>query len=81
MRRVPIAPSGDMFCGRELVGEELLDVEKGYSSEDLLEGAHFSYVCTLIPQLIDIVVSDFVLSTPPPEADPMKPFSSRGGTS
>ena len=49
MRRVPIAPPGDVFCGRELAREELLEAERGYSSEDLLEGAHFSYVCTLIP--------------------------------
>ena len=81
MRRDPIAPLDDMFQGRELIGEELLRAERGYSSEGLLEGAHFSYVYTLIPQLIDIMVSDFVLPAPPPEADPAQPSGSRGGTS
>ena len=79
--RVPIAPPGDMFWGRELAGEELIEVERGYPSESLLDGAHFSYVCTLIPQLIDVVVSDFIPPTPPPETNPVQPSSSRGGTS
>ena len=49
MRKVPIAPPGNMFLGQELVGEELLEAERGYSSKDVLEGAHFFYVCPLIP--------------------------------
>ena len=60
MKRVPIAPPGDMFWGRELIGEELTKAERGYIFESLLEGVHFSYVCTLNPQLIDVVASDFV---------------------
>ena len=28
MRRVPIAPHGDMFWGRELIGEELLKAKR-----------------------------------------------------
>ena len=43
MRRVPITPLGDIFWARELAGEELIEVERGYLSESLLEGAHFSY--------------------------------------
>ena len=81
MRRVLIVAPSDMFWGRELIGEELLEAERGYSSEDLLEGVHFSYMCTLIPQLIDVVTSDFIPPTPPPEADLVQPSSSRGGTS
>ena len=49
MRRVHVAPPGDMFWGRELVGEELDRTERGYHFEDFLEGPHFSYMCTLIP--------------------------------
>ena len=49
MRRVLIAPPGDMFWGRELAREKLFEAKRGYPSEILLEGAHFSYVCTLIP--------------------------------
>ena len=67
-----------MFLGHELVGEELNGVEKGYLSEDLLEGPHFSYIMTLVPQLIDAVTSDFI---PPPQADPTQPLTSRAGTS
>ena len=37
-------------------------------------------MCTLISQLIDVVVSDFVPPAPPPKADPTQPSSSRGGT-
>ena len=70
MRRVPIAPLSDMFWSRELVREEITKAERGYPFEGLLEGAHFSYVCSLISQLIDVVVSDFVLPAPPPEVDP-----------
>ena len=80
MRRVPVAAPRDIFWGRDIVGEELLEVERGYPSVGLLEGAHFSYVCTLIPQLIDVVVSDFVPSTPPPQPDPAQLSSSRVGT-
>ena len=71
MKRVPIIPLSDLFWGRKLVGEELLEVERGYSSEGLLEGAHFFYVCTLIPQLIDVMASDFVPPAPPSQADPI----------
>ena len=49
MKRVPIAPPGNMFKGRELAGEELIETERGYPFESLLEGTHFSYVCTFIP--------------------------------
>ena len=49
MRRVPITPPGDMFWGREFVGEELIKAERGYPYNSFLEGAHFFYVCTLIP--------------------------------
>ena len=81
MRRVPVAPSGDIFWGRERIGEELLKAERGYPSEGLLEGAHFSYVCTLIPQLIDVVASDFIPLALPPKADHAQPSGSKGGTS
>ena len=40
---------GDIFWGRELIGEELLKAERGNPSKGLLEGMHFSYVCILIP--------------------------------
>ena len=80
MRRVPIAPHGDIFWGRELVGEELIEAERGYPSESLLEDAHFSYMFTLIPQLIDVVASDFVPPALPPHADPAQPLRSRGRT-
>ena len=81
MRKVPIAPPGDICWGREVHGEELIKAKRGYPSKSLLEGVHFSYVCTLIPQLIDVVVSDFVLPAPPSQVDPAQPSSSRGGTS
>ena len=81
MRTFPIAPPGDMFWGRELAGEELIEAERGYPSESLLEGAHFSYVCTLIPQLIDVVASDFIPPAPPPQADLVQPSCLRGRTS
>ena len=70
MRRVPIAPPTDMFWGRELIREELTKAERGYLSEGFLKGVHFSYVCTLIPQLIDVIASDFVPPAPPPQAEP-----------
>ena len=60
-----------MFWGQKLAGEELFEAERGYPSESLLKGAHFSYVCTLIPQLIDVIVSDFVPSVPSPQANPV----------
>ena len=78
LRRVPIAPPRDMFLGHELVGEELNGVEKGYLSEDLLEGPHFSYIMTLVPQLIDAILSDFV---PPSQANPTQPLTFRAETS
>ena len=78
MRRVPIFPPRDIFFGHELIGEELDGAERGYLSEDLLEGPYFSYIITLVPQLIDAVASDFV---PPPQADPTQPLTSRAGTS
>ena len=81
MRRVRITPPGDMFWGRELAGEELIEAERGYPSESLLEGVHFSYVCTLIPQLIDVVASDFIPPAPPPQVDPRQLLDSRGETS
>ena len=71
LRRFPIAPPCDMFWGRELIGEELAEAERGYLSEGLLEGAHFFYMCTLIPQLIDVIASDFVPLVPPPQIDPV----------
>ena len=67
-----------MFYGYELVDEELHGAERGYLSEDLLEGPHFSYIMTLVPQLINAVVSDFVR---PPQADPTQPSTSKAGTS
>ena len=76
MRRVLIAPPRDIFWGRELVGEELNGAKRGYPFEDFLEGPHFSYMMTLVPQLIDVVVSEFV---PPPQADPSQPLCSRAG--
>ena len=78
MRRVPITPPSDMFWGRELVGEELDRAKRGYPFEDFLEGPHFSYMMTLVPQLINIVASEFI---PPPQADPSQPSSSRAGAS
>ena len=66
------------FGGHELVGVELDGAERGYLSEDLLEGPHFSYIMTLVLQLIDAVASDFV---PPPQADPTQPSTSRARTS
>ena len=47
----------------------------------MLGGAHFSYLCTLIPQLIDVVARDFVPLALPPQVDPIQPSSLRGGTS
>ena len=49
MRRVLVTPLGNIFWGREFTGEELIAAERGYPSEDLLEGVNFSYVDTLIP--------------------------------
>ena len=69
MRRVPTTPPIDMLWGREFIGEELFEAERGYPSKGLLEGAHFSYVCTLIPQLINVMASDFVPPALPPQAD------------
>ena len=48
MRRVHIAPPGDIFWGQELVGEEFDGAERGYPFEDFLEGPHFSYMMTLV---------------------------------
>ena len=76
MRRVPIAPPSDMFWGRELVGEELDEAERGYPFEDFLEGPHFSYMMTLVPQLIDVMSSEFM---PPSQAYPSHPLGSRAG--
>ena len=67
-----------MFWGHEFIGEDLDGAERGYLSEDLLKGPYFSYIITLVPQLIDVVASDFV---PPPQADPTEPSTSRAGTS
>ena len=61
MRRVHVAPPGDMFWGR--VGEELDGSERGYPFEDFLEGLHFSYIMTQVPELINVMVSEFM---PPP---------------
>ena len=80
MRRVSIAPLSDIFWGRELAREELIEAKRGYHFESLLEGAHFSYVCTLIPQLIDVVANNFVPLAPPPQVDPAQPLDSRGRT-
>ena len=66
MRSVPISLLSDMFWGQELAREELFEAERGYPSEGLLESAHFSYMCSLIPELIDVVASDFVPPAPPP---------------
>ena len=38
-------------------------------------------MCTLIPQLIDVVASDFVLPVPSPQVDPAQPLGLRGRTS
>ena len=65
MRGIPVAPLSDMFWVRKLAGEELIKVMRGYPYESLLEGAHFSYVCTLILQLIEVVASDFISLAPP----------------
>ena len=78
MRRVPVDPPRDIFWGRGLVGEELDGVERGYLFEDFLKGPHFSYMMTLVPQLIDVVASEFI---PPPQADPSQPLSSRARAS
>ena len=56
MRRVLVTPLSDMFWSRELTGEELARAERGYPYEDLLERAYFSYMATLIPELIDYMV-------------------------
>ena len=76
LRRVLIAPPRDIFWGYELIGEELDGAERGYLSKDLLKGPHFSYIMTLVPQLIDAILSDFV---PPSQADPTQPSTSRAG--
>ena len=44
-----MAPPGDMFRGRELVGDELDVAERGFPIGDLLEGSHLSYIMTLVP--------------------------------
>ena len=49
MRRVLIAPPRNMFWGHELIGEDLDGAERGYVSENLLEGPYFSYIMTLVP--------------------------------
>ena len=49
IRRVTITPPSDMFWSQELAREELIEAERGYPSKSLLEGAYFSYMCTLIP--------------------------------
>ena len=51
-----MAPPGDMFWGSELVGDELAIAERGFPIGDLLEGSHLSYIATLVPRLIDVVV-------------------------
>ena len=81
MRRVLVAPPRDIFWGGELIRDEILEAKRRYSSEDLLEGTYFIYICTLIAQLIDVVASDFILPAPPPKADPAQPLGSRGGSS
>ena len=72
-----MAPPRDMLRGRELVGDELDAVERGYHIGDLLEGSHLSYIMTLVPQLIDFTVCEF---TPPPptQVDPVQPPISGG---
>ena len=67
-----------MLWGCELISEELDGAERRYLSENLLEGPHFSYMMTLVPQLIDAITSDFI---PPPQPDPTQPSTSRVGTS
>ena len=59
-----MAPLGDKFWGRELVGDELDVAERGFPTKDLLEWSHLSYIITLVLQLIDVVVCKFI--TPPP---------------
>ena len=73
-----MAPPCDMFWGRKLIGDELDAAERGYTIGDLLEGSHLSYIMTLVPQLIDVVVSDFIPPPPPSQVDLAQPSASRG---
>ena len=75
-----MAPPCDMFWGRELVGDELDTAERGYPIGGLLEGSHLSYVMTLVPLLIDSMVSGFVPPPPPSQVNPSQPSASRGET-
>ena len=81
MRRVPIAPPGEMFWSRDLIREELDRAERGYPFQDYLEGAYFSYMAVLVLQLIDSMASDFIPPLPPPSIDPIQTLSSRVKTS
>ena len=73
-----MAPPGDMFWGRELVGDELDVAERGFPIGDLLEGSHLSYIMTLVPQLIDVAVWEVVPPPPPTQVDPVQPPASGG---
>ena len=75
-----MVPPRDMFWGRELIGDELDAAERGYPIGDLLEGSHLSYIMTLVPQLIDVVVSSFIPPSPPSQVDPAQPSTSGGET-
>ena len=44
------------------------------------EGFHLSYVMTLVVQLIDAAVGDFIPLLPPSQVDPTHPSASRGET-
>ena len=71
----------NMFYGRELVGEEFIEAERLYLSDSVLGAAHFSYVCTLIPQVIDVVASDIIPAALPSQVHLAQPSRSRGRTS
>ena len=75
-----MASPREMFWGRELVRDELDAAERGYPIRGLLEGSHLSYIMTLVPQLIDVAVSEFAPPPPPSQVDLAQPSTSRGRT-
>ena len=74
-----MASPGDMFWGRGLTRDEMDAAKRGYPIGDLLEGSHLSYIMTLVPQLIDVTVCEFIPPPPPTQVDPVQPPTSGGG--
>ena len=73
-----MVPPYDMLWVRELVGGELDAAERGYPIGDLLEGPHLSHIMTLVPQLIDVAVCEFIPPPLPSQVDLIQPPTFRG---